>query len=114
MEQEPIDTSTPWHRPRQEPWTLTDAERAAYQRAAVRAMTEPGNGAIHPMSITTPTYEPNRAMAPDPNSLIAKKGMKPPDADKVELTVGDRVVVVIILLVLAAIAGTTAAVLTRM
>jgi len=91
-----------------------DAERAAYERAAVKAMTEPGNGAIHPMSIITPTYEPNRAMAPDPNSLIAKKGMKPPGADKVEITKGDRVVVVSILVCLAAMSGIIAAVLTRM
>ena len=84
-EQAPIDTSTPWHRPRREPLTQVEYERQAY-----RAMTQPGGGKIHPMSVTTPTYEPNRAMAPDPNSIISKKGVRDTTPDGV--TTGDRVV----------------------
>lgn len=110
-EREPVETRLPWSRKRQEPITQVDAERAAYERAARRAMTEPGNGSIHKMSITTPTYEPNRAMAPDPNSLIAKKGTKPPGYNDVEVTPGDRFVVIVVLCCLAAIAGIVAALL---
>lgn len=103
MEQEPIDTSTPWGRPRREPWTLVDAERAAYERAAHEAMTRPGGGKIHHMSITTSTYEPNRAMAPDPNSIIAKKGMRPKHV-QAPVTFGDRVIVWTVVVCLALMA----------
>jgi hypothetical protein len=84
-EREPIDTSTPWHRPRREPLTQVEYERQAY-----RAMTTPGKGNIHPGSITTPTYEPNRAMAPEPSSIIGKKGVRDNTPDAV--TIGDRIV----------------------
>jgi hypothetical protein len=89
-DREPIDTSTPWGRTRREPLTQVEGERAVYERAARKVMTDPGNGAIHPMSLSTPTYEPNRAMAPDPNSIIAKKGVRDSTPDPV--TTGDRVV----------------------
>jgi hypothetical protein len=101
---EPIDTSTPWSRPRREPLTQVEYERLAYRR-----MTEPGNGTIHKMSLASPDYEPNRAMAPDPKSIIAKKGWRPPDSNKVDITPFDKVVVYIILACVAGIAGTVLA-----
>lgn len=74
-DQEPIDTTMPWARTRREPLTQVEAERAAY-----RAMTEAGNGKVHPMSVVSPGYEPTRAMAParDSRDIIAKKGLQPP------------------------------------
>lgn len=114
-EHEPVDTTLPWARKRREPITQVDAERAAYERAAYEAMTKPGGGKIHKMSITTPTYEPNRAMAPNPNSIIAKKGMKPPGANDIRKPdLADKVVVVVVLLCLAAMIGIGAAVAVRM
>ena len=110
-EREPINTTLPWankrhccqgaalgedcdwscpaqRRVRSEPITQVEYERAAYH-----AMTRPGDGEIHPMSITTPTYEPNRAMAPGSKSIIAKKGLKPPrEATYAPVTFGDRIV----------------------
>lgn len=85
-EHEPIDTSTPWHRPRREPLTQVEYERQAY-----RAMTEPGRGQIHPGSVSTPTYEPNRAMAPDARSIIEKKGWRP-KVEHAPVTMADRFV----------------------
>ena len=114
MEQEPINTTLPWARKRREPITMVDAERAAYEKAARRAMTEPGNGAIHPMSITTPTYEPNRAMAPEPNDIIAKKGKRQPGYNKVVVTTGDKVVVFACLACASGIVGIVAALLSRL
>ena len=39
-------------------------------RAAYNAMTKPGNGVIHKMSLVTKDYEPNRAMAPNTDDLV--------------------------------------------
>ena len=114
MEQEPIDTSTPWGRRRREPITQVDAERAAYERAAIKAMTEPGNGAIHPMSLTTPTYEPNRAMAPGANDIIQKKGQKPPGADDIRVDKWDKVVVYSVVTCLALMAAVIGYTLTKL
>jgi hypothetical protein len=113
-EREPIDTSTPWGRPRREPITQVDAERAAYERAAIEAMTRPGGGKIHRMSITTSTYEPNRPMAPDPNSLIAKKGMKPPGHKKVRVDKWDKIVVYAVLTCLVGMLSIIGYLFTRM
>lgn len=90
-EREPIDTSTPWGRPRREPLSVDEA-RVEAERAAFRAMTQPGKGNIHPGSITTPTYEPNRAMAPDPKSIIEKKGLRPTNVTK-DVDAWDKLVV---------------------
>lgn len=86
-EQEPVETTLPWAQKR------TDQEQVDYERRAIAAMTKPGDGKVHPMSIVTPTYEPNRAMAPDPKSIIEKKGMKPRKEDTyAPVTFGDKVV----------------------
>lgn len=109
-EHEPVDTTLPWARRRREPITQVDAERAAYERAAVEAMTKPGNGAIHPMSITTPTYEPNRAMAPGANGIIAKKGVKQPGYDDITVDWRTKLVVYVcvgVLVLIAVVVGIT-------
>lgn len=112
-DREPIDTSTPWHRPRKEPLSLTEAQ-VEYERKAFRAMTEPGNGRIHPGSITTPTYEPNRAMAPDPKSIIAKKGWRPPESNDVNISKFDKVVVYSVVGCLIGIAIVVGYILTKL
>ena len=112
-EHEPIETRTPWGRTRREPITQVDAERAAYERAAVEAMTKPGNGAIHPMSLTTPTYEPNRAMAPGANDIIQKKGQKPPGADDIVVDKWTKVVVYSVIFCLVGMASIVGYLLTK-
>jgi hypothetical protein len=97
-EREPIDTSTPWHRPRREPLTQVEYERLAY-----KAMSEPGHGKIHKMSLVTPTYEPNRAIAPDPDSIISKKGVTDRTPDS--FTTGDRAIHFAVGVCLLGIAG---------
>lgn len=112
-EQEPIDTSTPWHRTRREPLTQVEGERAVYELAARKAMMKPGNGTIHPMSITTPTYEPNRAMAPDSQSIIGKKGLRPTDING-PLTKGDKFVIGVVVFCLVLIAIVIGAIIVKL
>lgn len=110
-EREPIDTTLPWARPKRQPITQVDAERAAYERAAFEAMTKPGGGKIHKMSIATPTYEPNRAMATGTNDIIQKKGKKQPGYDDIRKPdLADKVVVGVVGFCLAAMIIITVAV----
>lgn len=108
-DREPIDTSTPWHRPRKEPLSLVEA-RVEYERKAYRAMTDPGGGRIHPNSVTTPTYEANRPMASklDSRSIIKKKGVRPTDIhrplDKWDKTVIGIIIGIIVLIVVVTVA----------
>lgn len=55
------------------------------------AMTRKGRGQIHAGSLSTPTYEPNRAMAPGAQSIINKKGLRPKEEHS-PVTPTDRLV----------------------
>jgi hypothetical protein len=109
-EKEPIDTTLPWARPKREPLSQVEYERQVYE-----AMTKPGGGKIHKMSITTPTYEPNRAMATGANDIIQKKGQKQPGADDIRTPdFADRVVVYVVVSCLVLMLSIIGYVLTKL
>jgi hypothetical protein len=92
---EPINTTAPWARPQKPPLTQVEAERKAFEAAARKAMTEPGNGKVHPMSVTSEGYEPNRPMVvrDDANEITKKIGKHQPGYNDIVVDKWDKVVV---------------------
>ena len=86
---EPIETRLPWAR---RPVRRLTQQRIDHARLHPIAGPNPHPGEVQQYSVITADYEPNRPMAPDPTSIIAKKGLRPKDIHT-EPTTGDKIVV---------------------
>ena len=118
---EPIETRTPWTR-NQRPLGNPAQHEVDHERqhpivsevepATIHPLVRPGTGKVEQHSILTDEYEPNRPMAPAPDSIIAKKGLRPTDIYK-PVDVWDKVVVGVVLFCLVGIAGVITALVVR-
>ena len=119
-EREPIDTSTPWGRPRKEMMDQVDFERHMHQRAVEASadlvedpfMTPHARVqyTVQPYSITAPGYEPTRPMAstPDSRSIINKKGLRPVKSETYkEVDIWDKLVTIVVIGCFVGIIGIT-------
>lgn len=70
--------------------------------ARLHPLVAPGTGEVEQYSVISFDYEPNRPMAPDPNSIIAKKGYRPAKEDTYkDVDVPDKIVGVAVLVCLS-------------
>lgn len=114
-ETEPVDTSLPWGRRREIdlPRSVGHPIQRIVDHARQHPLVVPGTGEVQRYSIMTKDYEPNRPMAPDPKSIIAKKGLRPAKKDIYkEVDAPDRIVVISVLVCLVGIIAITGYLLT--
>jgi len=86
---EPVETRLPWAR---RPVKKLSQDRADHARLHPLVAPNPQPGKVQHYSVVTADYEPNRPMAPEPNDIIAKKGLRPTDIHR-ELDVWDKIVI---------------------
>ena len=86
---EPVETRLPWAR---RPVKKLSQSRADHARLHPLVAPNPQPGKVQHYSVVTADYEPNRPMAPEPNDIIAKKGIRPTDIHR-DLDVWDKIVI---------------------